>query len=182
MIDVLFAVACNVLALAWVLATVKLRPWKGFTYTHEDFSLITQYTFLDNTRTWDLVLYTYLSPIYSFIFFVFFGFGEEALSEYIRFGRRLRCSLNFASFPWYVVGVTCCWKSNRYRGEKAAQQVPSMRVFDLGTKVSPVDASEISASCPTAPASIFGSHCSPQGRDGGIPFTVETTRVASSIV
>jgi pheromone a factor receptor len=83
-IDVLFSIGANTFALAWVLSTIKLSPWKGFAYTHEDFSMISQTSPPSGSFQWEFIMSLYVPPLYSFLFFIFFGFGEEAIKEYQR--------------------------------------------------------------------------------------------------
>ncbi|TFY75333.1 hypothetical protein EWM64_g8679 [Hericium alpestre] len=61
-----------------------LRPWTGWGDVHFDFPQIGQFPFVlisMDDRRWTFALWWTL-PVSSYIFFLFFGFGEDALREY----------------------------------------------------------------------------------------------------
>ncbi|RXK42208.1 hypothetical protein M231_00566 [Tremella mesenterica] len=68
----------------------SFRKYTSFRDVHTDFGLISQ--FPAETLTWKphtgFVVAFYTCPIYSIIFFAFFGLGDEALNDYIRVTRK----------------------------------------------------------------------------------------------
>lgn len=74
------------------LAAGGFRANTSFKNVHLDFSVISQYPLTAILTTHDFVSFmasVYIYPIYAFIFFAYFGLGEEALADYIQWGRRL---------------------------------------------------------------------------------------------
>lgn len=67
---------------------LDLMAYGSWQSAHQDFGQILQFPedVHDNVTT---AVPLYLFPIYSFTFFIFFGFGEEAIREYIRIGKIL---------------------------------------------------------------------------------------------
>lgn len=65
-----------------------LFPYVSWAYVHADFSRIGQYATVEFTdrALQQLYLFFWAIPASSFIFFVFFGFGEEAVRDYRRVG------------------------------------------------------------------------------------------------
>lgn len=61
-----------------------LRPWTNWDDVHSNFSRIGQYALIEFSPWYQQQLFTFswTMPASSFIFFVFFGFGEECLKDY----------------------------------------------------------------------------------------------------
>lgn len=57
---------------------------------HQDFGQIQQFAEDVASDVTVNAMTLYLLPLYSFVFFIFFGFGEEAIREYLAFGRTVR--------------------------------------------------------------------------------------------
>ena len=81
-IETLFAVASTSVTL-WT-ATLNLRPWTSWADVHWGFSRIDQYLTRFMPRV--MVRYYYalwwLVPVSSYVFFLFFAFGRDAMREY----------------------------------------------------------------------------------------------------
>ncbi|KAJ9104606.1 hypothetical protein QFC21_002104 [Naganishia friedmannii] len=68
-----------------------LRPFHSWQDAHQNFRQITQVPedwFVSGSTLYMSVLGG-LFPVYSFTFFILFGFGEEAIREYLRLGKLL---------------------------------------------------------------------------------------------
>ncbi|KAF8981163.1 GPCR fungal pheromone mating factor [Cyathus striatus] len=65
-------------------AAPGLRPWTTWADVHSNFSRVDVYpvAFLPPAFLKSMLLLWWALPVSSFIFFIFFGFGEEALKEY----------------------------------------------------------------------------------------------------
>ncbi|KAJ3559561.1 hypothetical protein NM688_g268 [Phlebia brevispora] len=65
-------------------ATLDIRPWTGWADVHWDFSRIGQYLTLEMPPLEQRYFYAlwWLVPISSYIFFLFFAFGKDAVREY----------------------------------------------------------------------------------------------------
>ncbi|KZT69399.1 fungal pheromone STE3G-protein-coupled receptor [Daedalea quercina L-15889] len=101
-----------------------LFPYVSWAYVHSGFSRIGQYAVVEFTprALQQVFLFFWAIPASSFIFFVFFGFGEEAVKDYRRalawFARKvLRTPLKqdkaaFSSLPvWYAPSVPLLCRS-----------------------------------------------------------------------
>ncbi|KAJ9119905.1 hypothetical protein QFC24_005388 [Naganishia onofrii] len=75
-----------------------LRPYLSWHDAHQNFGQITQITedWFTSASTSDMSVLGGLFPVYSFTFFILFGFGEEAIREYLRLGKLL--ANNWMSF------------------------------------------------------------------------------------
>lgn len=84
------ASAGNIFTAVKGLEGLGLRPLTGWTSLHQDYSLIVQYP-QDLTPDFSVrILLLFLFPVYSLIFFALFGFGDEAVKEYLAVGIRIR--------------------------------------------------------------------------------------------
>lgn len=63
-----------------------LRPWTSWADVHSNFSRIDQFpeTVIPPEFRRVMMLFWWAMPVSSFIFFLFFGFGEEAKKEYVK--------------------------------------------------------------------------------------------------
>lgn len=80
-----------------------LRPYHSWQNVHQNFDQITQITEDWLAEDWasgsshsTAAVLGGLYPVYSFIFFLLFGFGEEAIREYLSLGMLLA---NYCSKP-----------------------------------------------------------------------------------
>lgn len=76
-----------------LISSVKVNGINAFSWhaVHIEFATISQYPedlLLGAYSTYATTIYLY--PVYSFSFFVFFGFGEEAIQEYMARWSQLR--------------------------------------------------------------------------------------------
>lgn len=78
----------------------KIDEDLSFSSIHYNFHQISQFPqeTLSGASYVTLSIGFYSAPIYSIIFFAFFGFGEEAVSEYLAFGRRCVKLLRWCGF------------------------------------------------------------------------------------
>ena len=67
--------------------TADLSAYGSWREAHQDFGQIQQFSADFGIDVAVNAMALYLLPLYSFVFFVFFGFGEEAIREYLLFGR-----------------------------------------------------------------------------------------------
>jgi hypothetical protein len=69
-----------------------LRPYTSWSDVHNNYAQISQFPAALRTPAYDVgsVIGLYLAPLYSITFFIFFGFGEEAIKEYVAIGRLLQ--------------------------------------------------------------------------------------------
>nr|AAV28758.1 STE3p [Cryptococcus gattii] len=71
-------------------SSLPMRPYRDWAYVHQDFSQISQYPEELFASSWPAVVMNVYAPIlYSILFFTFFGFGEEAVSEYLAIGDKI---------------------------------------------------------------------------------------------
>lgn len=71
-------------------SSLPIRPYRDWAYVHQDFSQISQYPEELFASSWPAVIMNVYAPIlYSILFFTFFGFGEEAVSEYLAIGDKV---------------------------------------------------------------------------------------------
>lgn len=71
----------------------EFSEYKSWDTVHAGFSVISQIpeeTLAPSVYA-NFVISFYTVPIYSFLFFTFFGLGEEATADYVRAFRRLQC-------------------------------------------------------------------------------------------
>ncbi|KAF9803215.1 hypothetical protein IEO21_09726 [Rhodonia placenta] len=70
-----------------------LRPWVSWNYVHSNFSRMGQFALVEFTATYiqQLFLFYWAIPASSYIFFLFFGFGEETMKDYSRVLVWVRC-------------------------------------------------------------------------------------------
>ena len=90
--DAVIGLSITSARLGLLLASGGLRANTSFKNVHLDFSKISQYPLTAILTSRDFSSYVvsvYIYPIYAFIFFAYFGLGEEALADYIRWGRRI---------------------------------------------------------------------------------------------
>lgn len=74
-----------------------VQPYTSFAAVHKSFGQISQFPEIMYTPTANIAqtIGFYVLPLYSITFFIFFGFGEEAIAEYMRLEARLRAWLRF---------------------------------------------------------------------------------------
>ncbi|KAI0040541.1 fungal pheromone STE3G-protein-coupled receptor [Auriscalpium vulgare] len=68
----------------WFTSRDGLRPWLGWDGVHSGFKQIGQFPFAfipTSDRQWTFVLW-WSVPVTSYVFFIFFAFGEDAMKEY----------------------------------------------------------------------------------------------------
>lgn len=71
-------------------SSLPMRPYRDWAYVHQDFSQISQYPEELFSSSWPAVVMNVYAPtLYSILFFAFFGFGEEAVSEYLSIGDKV---------------------------------------------------------------------------------------------
>jgi pheromone a factor receptor len=84
------------------LSQFEFSEYTSWDTVHAGFSVISQYpeeTLAPSVYN-NFIISFYTVPIYSFLFFTFFGLGEEAISDYVRaiaFSRRLSERIGFSS-------------------------------------------------------------------------------------
>lgn len=88
MVDVTLVIFGTLFTMVSSFKNLDLMAYGSWQSAHQDFGQVLQFPedIHDNVTT---AVPLYLFPIYSFTFFIFFGFGEEAIHEYIRIGRML---------------------------------------------------------------------------------------------
>ncbi|KAL7424338.1 a-factor receptor [Cryptotrichosporon argae] len=69
-----------------------IQSYGSWAQVHANFSLISQSPESAQVANWVyyVVVSFYAAPLYSIVFFMFFGFGEEAITEYVAIGERAR--------------------------------------------------------------------------------------------
>jgi len=84
MVHVVILLINNVIGLVSTLQ-FTIRPYKSWNYVHEFYGEISQFVEAQKSPGDNLqaVVALYAAPLYSLIFFIFFGLGEEAITEYI---------------------------------------------------------------------------------------------------
>jgi pheromone a factor receptor len=85
--EMLFATAMTLFILVVTIEDNGIRPWVSWDFVHADWMRVDQFAkILVPQYFWDRYLLTwYIIPITSVIFFAFFGFGQEAKAEYIKY-------------------------------------------------------------------------------------------------
>ncbi|CAE6407407.1 unnamed protein product [Rhizoctonia solani] len=85
--EMLFAAAMTLFILIVTLEDNGLRPWVSWDFVHADWHRVDQFAkVLAPSYFWDRYLLTwYMVPMTSVIFFAFFGFGQEAKAEYVKY-------------------------------------------------------------------------------------------------
>ncbi|KIR91887.1 hypothetical protein I304_04049 [Cryptococcus deuterogattii CBS 10090] len=102
-------------------SSLPMRPYRDWAYVHQDFSQISQYPEELFASSWPAVVMNVYAPImYSILFFTFFGFGEEAVSEYLAIGDKVIQLLE-------TMGFMC---------KRSGSVFKDLRI-DLGSKVVP---------------------------------------------
>ncbi|WVQ83977.1 hypothetical protein IAT38_006122 [Cryptococcus sp. DSM 104549] len=102
-------------------SSTPLRSYQSWADVHENFAQISQYPEELFASAWPAVVMNVYAPIlYSILFFTFFGFGEEAVAEYIAVGGKIKHYLE-------------SWGLRR----KQVQTSFGDRQLDLGSKILP---------------------------------------------
>ncbi|KAF8707532.1 Pheromone A receptor, partial [Rhizoctonia solani] len=85
--EMLFATAMTLFILVVTVEDNGIRPWVSWDFVHADWMRVDQFAkILAPQYFWDRYLLTwYIIPITSVIFFAFFGFGQEAKAEYVKY-------------------------------------------------------------------------------------------------
>jgi pheromone a factor receptor len=78
---------------------IDLSPYGTWQEAHQDFGQIQQFSEDVASDVSVNAMTLYLLPLYSFVFFIFFGFGEEAIREYLLLGRMVAGWFNFLGIP-----------------------------------------------------------------------------------
>ncbi|GHJ84600.1 hypothetical protein NliqN6_1002 [Naganishia liquefaciens] len=117
LVDVTIVIFGAIYQLVIRFKTDELSPYGSWREAHQDFGQIQQYSEDFNIDVASNAMTLYLLPLYSFVFFIFFGFGEEAIREYLLFGR--------AIVRWY----------NRLLIRRPAPNATVQADFTLGTRV-----------------------------------------------
>ena len=89
LVDVTIVIFGAIYQLVIRFKTDELSPYGSWREAHQDFGQIQQYSEDFNIDVASNAMTLYLLPLYSFVFFIFFGFGEEAIREYLLFGRAI---------------------------------------------------------------------------------------------
>jgi len=89
MVHVVILLINNIIGLVSTLQ-FTIRPYKSWDYVHEFYGEISQFVEAQKSPGDNLqsVVALYAAPLYSLIFFIFFGLGEEAITEYIAIYQR----------------------------------------------------------------------------------------------
>lgn len=78
------------LGTVWIVKAAKLgvSPWRGWTYTHENYSVVNQVPASiwknDSNSVFALEMYRWSLVLCAFLFFALFGFADEARQHYRR--------------------------------------------------------------------------------------------------
>nr|AYF56465.1 pheromone receptor [Coriolopsis trogii] len=160
-----------------------LRPWTNWADVHSDWLRVDQYTldeFLPSYRT-QLFLFYFVLPASSLLFFLFFGFGEQAVKDYCQSADWIRCKV--FRLPPRVQ------KSGSKGGFKLNSALsPPMSVAFSVPRFAPLsdDAHTLPAYSPPADSSRFGPTFKPEAKkvQGNFHFstvsldhiTIPTTR------
>lgn len=72
--------------------SASLQQYTSWDYVHHNYGQISQFPSILASPTSHLgqVIGFYVAPLYSITFFIFFGFGEEAIKEYVSLGHTTR--------------------------------------------------------------------------------------------
>ncbi|WVR04395.1 hypothetical protein IAU60_001397 [Kwoniella sp. DSM 27419] len=150
----------------------SIKPYVSWAFVHDRYSHIAQYPEELIGPTYPVfVANIYLPITYAIVFFTFFGFGEEAISEYIRVWR------------WIFSSVSTC-TSRRLRHDNVA--VPAH--FTLGSKVvaaseddpaREIKVSDVRSENPPSDQQDYHSHHQGSTRNG--VFEVEVTIEQSKV-
>ena len=120
-VEVVLLLINQIISLVVVLR-LPIVPYTSWSDIHYQYGLISQVAEAQLTPFAHVVsvLSLYAAPLYAFVFFIFFGLGEEAVLEYVRmYGRLLRLAervgLKEASVIRYVLRDKSCvmkfWKA-----------------------------------------------------------------------
>ncbi|KAI0946031.1 hypothetical protein AcV7_010118 [Taiwanofungus camphoratus] len=84
-IEILWGTSLNALAM-YDNISPGLRPWTSWNDVHSNFSRIGQYALVQFPPAYlrQMFLFEWAIPTSSYIFFIFFGFGEESIKDYSR--------------------------------------------------------------------------------------------------
>ena len=80
----------DIIGLATTFEINTLQKYGSWSAVHQDFSLISQLPeeLSAPLAQFAVIFGLYDGPLYSIIFFIFFGLGEEAVSDYVALGER----------------------------------------------------------------------------------------------
>lgn len=97
LVDVTLVIFGTLFTMISSFKNLRLESYESWQSAHQDFGQVLQFPedIHDNVTT---AIPLYLFPLYSFTFFIFFGFGEEAIHEYIRIGKTLAIWCNSLGF------------------------------------------------------------------------------------
>ncbi|ODN96435.1 hypothetical protein L198_04149 [Cryptococcus wingfieldii CBS 7118] len=98
-----------------------MEPYTSWSSVHSDFGQVSQFPEELFASSWvTVVLIVYAPILYSILFFTFFGFGEEAIVEYLAFGERV-----------------VLWMEKIGLKQKSFEPAFGTRPLNLGSKVVP---------------------------------------------
>lgn len=89
--DVVILLTFEIMFLATNLPGDTIQADSSFDTVHFNYDQISQYPtgILNSAGNTSLVTGVYAAPVYSIVFFIFFGFGEEAITEYLAVGQKI---------------------------------------------------------------------------------------------
>jgi len=166
--EMLFATAMSLFVLVITVEDGGLRPWISWEDVHSDWHRVGQFAkILVPDFFWDRLLLTwYIIPITSVIFFAFFGFGQEAKSEYARAFRWVQTTI-FRIKPKQhpVLPIT---RRGGVSNISSTMSTPTVVKLDVETTSSGEkwDDAPNSAYTTSRPASIAGESDAPKGTLG----------------
>jgi hypothetical protein len=137
----LFSVAFLLGVIFSDLSQFEFDEWTDWDTVHAGFSVISQYpeeTLAPSVYN-NFVIGFYTIPIYSFLFFTFFGLGEEAINDYVRAIHSCRNFLDrIGVWPrrYVITWLLWCSRLTSRRSAWPAHELPT-----LGSKVIPTTGS-----------------------------------------
>jgi len=72
--------------------SASIKPVRSWESVHHNFSLISQLPEESQDGFFSITVIAvpfYIGPLYSIVFFIFFGFGEETVAEYVAMWRKV---------------------------------------------------------------------------------------------
>lgn len=83
--DITVLISQDVIGITTSVSDQQIKPYVSWNTVHDQFNHISQFpeALIPSVGNFAYVFGLYVGPLYSIIFFVFFGLGEEAVIEYI---------------------------------------------------------------------------------------------------
>lgn len=83
--EIVILLTNDLIGLIVVTLDSQIRPYGSFKEVHLDFGTVSQFPDGQQSQSTNFVnvIALYASPLYALVFFVFFGLGEEAITEYV---------------------------------------------------------------------------------------------------